>query len=45
VFDVKSKQMAWSTISESFDVKKASDIINPIVQLIVDGMATDGLID
>ena len=45
VFDVKSKQMAWSTISESFDVRKASDIIDPIVQLIVDGMATDGLID
>ena len=45
IFDVKSKQMAWSTISESFDVKKASDVIGPIVQLIVDQMATDGLIN
>lgn len=45
IFDVKSKQMAWSTISESFDVKKASDVIDPIVQLIVNAMADDGLID
>lgn len=45
IFDVKSKQMAWSTISESFDVKKASDVIDPIVQLIVDAMANDGLIE
>ncbi|MCF6270251.1 MAG: hypothetical protein L3J41_11105 [Melioribacteraceae bacterium] len=45
IFDVKSKQMAWSTISESFDVKKASDVIDPIVQLIVTAMADDGLID
>ncbi len=45
IFDVKSKQMVWSTISESFDVKKASDVIDPIVQLIVIAMANDGLID
>jgi hypothetical protein len=45
VFDVKNKDMAWSTISESFDVSKASDVIGPVVQLIVDAMATDGLID
>lgn len=45
IFDIESKQMAWSTISESFDVKKASDVIDPIVQLIVDQMATDGLIN
>ena len=45
IFDVKSTQMAWSTISESFDVKKASDVIHPIVQLLVDQMSTDGLID
>ncbi len=44
IFDVKSKQMAWSTISESFDVKKASDVIGPIVQLVVTKMANDGLI-
>lgn len=44
IFDVKSKQMAWSTISESFDVKKSSDVIDPIVQLIVDKMDEDGLI-
>jgi hypothetical protein len=45
VFDVKSKQMVWSTISESFDVQKASDVIHPLVRLIVDKMAEDGLID
>jgi len=45
VFDVKTKQMVWSTISESFDVRKASDVIHPIVRLIVDEMAEDGLID
>ncbi len=45
IFDVNSKQMAWSTISESFDVNKASDVIDPIVQLIVDQISTDGLID
>ncbi len=44
IFDVQSKQMAWSTISESFDVKKASDVIDPIVQLVVAQMADDGLI-
>ena len=44
IFEVKSKQMAWSTISESFDVQKASDVIDPIVQLIVQTMADDDLI-
>lgn len=45
IFDVKSKEMVWSTISESFDVKKASDVIDPIVQLIVDKMAEDGFFE
>jgi hypothetical protein len=44
IFELKSNQMAWSTISESFDVKKASDVIDPIVQLIVETMADDDLI-
>ena len=44
VFDERSKQMAWSTISESFDVKKASDVIDPVVQLIVEAMDSDGLL-
>lgn len=45
IFDIKSKQMAWSTVSESFDVKKASDVIDPIVHLIVDTMVSNRLID
>lgn len=45
IFDTKSKEMIWSTISESFDVQKASDVIDPIVQLIVDKMSEDGFID
>ncbi len=44
VFDVRTKQMGWSTISESFDVKKASDVIDPLVQLIVEAMDDDDLI-
>ncbi len=44
VFDVRTKQMAWSTISESFDVEKASDVIDPLVQLIVEAMDDADLI-
>jgi len=44
VFDVRTKQMAWSTISESFDVEKASDVIEPVVQLIVEAMDDADLI-
>ncbi len=44
VFDIRTKQMAWSTISESFDVKKASDVIEPVVQLIVEAMDDADLI-
>jgi len=45
VFDIESMQLAWSAMSESFDVKKASDVIDPIVHLIVDEMQADGLIE
>jgi hypothetical protein len=45
VFDVKTGTMLWSTISESFDVTKASEVINPLVGLIVDKLKEDGLID
>jgi len=44
VFDVRTKQMVWSTISESFDVKKASDVIGPLVQLVVEAMDDADLI-
>ena len=44
VFDVRTKQMVWSTISESFDVKKASDVIDPLVQLVVEAMDDADLI-
>lgn len=45
VFDIHSKELAWSVISETFDAKKASDVIDPIVQLIVEEMQADGLIE
>jgi len=45
VYDIKSMELAWSAMSESFDVKKASDLIDPIVQMIVDEMQSDGLIE
>ena len=45
VFDINSKELAWSAISETFDARRASDIIDPVVQIIVDEMQADGLID
>ncbi len=45
VFDIKSTELVWSAISETFDAKKASDVIDPLVQVIVDEMQSDGLID
>ena len=45
VFDINSKELAWSAISETFDARRASDIIDPVVQIIVDEMQSDGLID
>lgn len=45
VFDIKSMELAWSAMSESFDVKRASDVIDPIVQMIVDEMQSDGMFE
>jgi len=45
VFDINSKELAWSAISETFDARRASDVIDPVVQIIVDEMQSDGLID
>ena len=45
VYDIKSMQLAWSALSESFNVKKASDVIDPLVHMIVDEMQSDGLIE
>ncbi len=45
VYDIKSMQLAWSALSESFNVKKASDVIDPLVHVIVDEMQSDGLIE
>ncbi len=45
VFDIKSKELAWSAISETFDARRASDIIDPVVQIIVEEMQSDGLIN
>ena len=45
VFDIKSMQLAWSAMSESFDARRASDVIDPLVQIIVDEMQADGMID
>lgn len=44
VFDTKSMQLAWSAISETFDAKKASEIIDPVVHVIVREMQSDGLV-
>lgn len=45
VFEINSKELAWSAISETFDAKRASDIIDPVVQIIVEEMQSDGLIE
>ena len=45
VFEINSKELAWSAISETFDAKRASDIIDPVVQIIVEEMQSDGLIN
>lgn len=45
VFDINSKELAWSAMSEAFNVKKASDVIDPLVQVIVEEMQADGLIN
>lgn len=45
VYDIKSMQLAWSALSESFNVRKASDVVDPLIHMIVDEMKDDGLID
>ncbi|NOX64267.1 MAG: hypothetical protein GXO85_00365 [Chlorobi bacterium] len=45
VYDIKSMQLAWSALSESFNVQKASDVIKPVIHMIVDEMQADGLIE
>ncbi len=45
IFDIRSKELAWSAISETFDAKRASDVIDPLVVLIVKEMYDDGLIE
>jgi len=45
LFETKGGNMIWSALSESFDARKSSDIIDPLTQLIVDELAADGFID
>lgn len=45
VFDIRSMELAWSAMSETFDAKKASDIIDPLVVLVVKEMSDDGLLE
>ncbi|MCK5087885.1 MAG: hypothetical protein KAQ90_10210 [Melioribacteraceae bacterium] len=45
LFETKGGNMIWSTLSESFDAQKASDIIGPLSQLILDELDDSGFIE